>query len=88
MTALKCHRRSKTTARLTSGKISNGGLESLAVLDREHSFTPRCRADIRAELNRQVQKFLQQGGKIQDIASNIMADPPKKPQNKYGSRAI
>lgn len=88
MTILRSHSRAKTTARLKSGKVLKGGLESLAVLDREHSFTPKCRADIRAELERQVQEFLQQGGEIQDIAPNIMADPPKKPQSKYGSRPI
>ncbi|MBB6519971.1 hypothetical protein [Pseudoteredinibacter isoporae] len=88
MTVLKSHKKGKATASLKSGKILTGGLESLAKLDREHSFTPKCREGIREELERQVQEFLMQGGEIQGIAPDVMADPPRKPQSKYGSRPI
>ncbi|GAA6151622.1 hypothetical protein [Pseudoteredinibacter isoporae] len=87
MTVLKSHKKGEA-ARLKSGKILTGGLESLAMLDRDCSYTPKCRADVREELDRQVQEFLLQGGKIQDVAPNVMADPPKKPQSNYGSRPI
>ncbi len=42
----------------------------------------------RDELNRQIEEFLSSGGTISEIAPNIMADPPKKPENKYGSHPI
>ena len=33
-------------------------------------------------------KFLARGGKVQEVEANVVADPPKKPDNKYGSRPI
>ena len=42
----------------------------------------------REELNRQIDAFLSNGGSINHINSNVMADPPKKPENKYGSQPI
>ena len=35
-----------------------------------------------------MEEFLARGGKVQEIESNVVADPPKKPDNKYGSRPI
>ncbi|MCV6613576.1 MAG: hypothetical protein OIF35_01280 [Cellvibrionaceae bacterium] len=64
------------------------GLESLAKLDKENAFSPNCRAELRDELERQVEQFLQQGGEIKKIEPNVMADPPKKPTSNYGSRPI
>jgi len=87
MTILKQHKKDKAVKQLNVND-NPVGLDSLAKLDKEQSFTPGCRADLRSELDRQVQEFLSQGGEIQDIAPNVMADPPKKPQNNYGSRPI
>ncbi|MGB3596574.1 MAG: hypothetical protein WBA27_06165 [Pseudomonas neustonica] len=42
----------------------------------------------RDELARQMEEFLSRGGKVQEIDSNVVADPPKKPDSKYGSRPI
>ena len=42
----------------------------------------------REELDRQIEAFLSSGGKISHIDPNVMADPPKKPENKYGSHPI
>lgn len=42
----------------------------------------------RDELARAMEEFLARGGKVQKIDDNVMADPPKKPDNKYGSRPI
>lgn len=42
----------------------------------------------RDELNRQIEEFLSSGGRISQIEPNVMADPPKKPENKYGSHPI
>lgn len=86
MTILKKHNHQKN--KTINKDQASSGLDYLAKLDKEQSFTPDCRADLRSELDRQVQEYLSQGGEIQDIAPNVMADPPKKPQNNYGSRPI
>ena len=39
-------------------------------------------------LARQMEEFLSRGGKVQEIDSNVVSDPPKKPDSKYGSRPI
>ena len=39
-------------------------------------------------LARQMEEFLARGGKVQQVDNNTMADPPKKPEGKYGSRPI
>ena len=43
---------------------------------------------LRDELEQQVDEYLKKGGKIQEIEPNVMADPPQKPSNNYGSRPI
>jgi len=35
-----------------------------------------------------MEDFLARGGKVQEVEANVVADPPKKPDNKYGSRPI
>lgn len=42
----------------------------------------------RERLNREIEQFLSGGGEINRIDPNIMADPPKRPENKYGSHPI
>jgi len=42
----------------------------------------------REALDKAIAEFLARGGKVQEIGSNVLADPPKKPENKYGSRPI
>ena len=42
----------------------------------------------REMLAQQMEEFLARGGKVQQIDSNALADPPKKPEGKYGSRPI
>lgn len=42
----------------------------------------------RDALARAMEEFLARGGKVQEIESNVVADPPKKPDSKYGSRPI
>jgi hypothetical protein len=42
----------------------------------------------RDALARAMEEFLSRGGKIQEVEANVVADPPKKPDNKYGSRPI
>ncbi|MCC6074970.1 transcriptional regulator SutA [Pseudomonas sp. GCM10022188] len=42
----------------------------------------------RDALAKAMEEFLARGGKVQEIESNVVADPPKKPDSKYGSRPI
>ncbi|WP_213878210.1 transcriptional regulator SutA [Pseudomonas sp. dw_358] len=42
----------------------------------------------RDALARAMEEFLSRGGKVQEVEPNVVADPPKKPDNKYGSRPI
>ena len=42
----------------------------------------------RDALARAMEEFLNRGGKVQEIEPNVVADPPKKPDSKYGSRPI
>lgn len=53
------------------------GIQSLASRER-----------LRKQMEADVQRFLSQGGKVQEIADNVMGDPPRKPQSNYGSRPI
>ena len=39
-------------------------------------------------LARAMEEFLARGGKVQEVEPNVVADPPKKPDSKYGSRPI
>ncbi len=42
----------------------------------------------RDALARAMEEFLARGGQIQEVEANVVADPPKKPDGKYGSRPI
>ncbi len=42
----------------------------------------------RDELARAMEEYLARGGRVQEVEPNVVADPPKKPDSKYGSRPI
>lgn len=42
----------------------------------------------REALARAMEEFLSRGGRVQEVDDNVVADPPKKPDSKYGSRPI
>ncbi|MGE8499983.1 MAG: transcriptional regulator SutA [Pseudomonas sp.] len=42
----------------------------------------------RDALARAMEDFLARGGKVQEVEPNVVSDPPKKPDSKYGSRPI
>ena len=42
----------------------------------------------RDALAKAMEEFLSRGGKVQEVEANVVADPPKMPDNKYGSRPI
>ena len=50
--------------------------------------TLASREKLRNQVDDQVAAFLNQGGSINEIEPNVMADPPRKPTSNYGSRPI
>ena len=42
----------------------------------------------RDALAKAMEEFLARGGGVQESEPNVVADPPKKPDSKYGSRPI
>lgn len=50
--------------------------------------TVESRKKLRASLNAQIEEFLKNGGQIEEVQSNVTADPPKKPSGEYGNRPI
>ena len=46
------------------------------------------RKSVSRKLTSDVELFLQSGGRVQSIADNVRADPPKKPSMTYGSAPI
>ena len=58
----------------------------LAVCSSESPAT--IRNTVRQQLNSDVSEFLNRGGNVSQIADNVRADPPKKPNMTYGSTPI
>ena len=48
----------------------------------------KSRERVRSNLEGDIEAFLKSGGNIDSIEPNVMADPPRKPENSYGSRPI
>lgn len=44
-----------------------------------------AKEDVRKRLEEDIEAFLADGGAITSVAPNVLADPPSKPTNKYGS---
>lgn len=42
----------------------------------------------RLRLQEQIEAFLASGGEIDRIPSNVVSDPPKKPESNYGGQPI
>ena len=59
------------------GSTEEGVLSSIA-----------SRKKLRTKMDDEVARFLSSGGSINEIESNVMADPPRKPTSNYGSRPI
>ncbi len=48
----------------------------------------RSNERIREQMANDVAAFLAQGGKIKEVEQGFQADPPRKPESKYGSQPI
>ncbi|MFT5420011.1 MAG: hypothetical protein ACI9D5_000752 [Candidatus Endobugula sp.] len=42
----------------------------------------------RQRLDAEIEAFISGGGSISRIDKNVMTDPPRRPENKYGSHPI
>ena len=59
-----------------------------AAIDVEALPSVEAKQKERDALARAMEEFLSRGGKVQEVEVNVVADPPKKPDSKYGSRPI
>ncbi|MBP8185576.1 MAG: hypothetical protein KAX95_06790 [Pseudomonas sp.] len=59
-----------------------------AAVDVEALPSVEAKQKERDALARAMEEFLSRGGKVQEVDVNVVADPPKKPESKYGSRPI
>lgn len=74
---------------LDSDEVSYAASPKAAVaVEALEDFSIASRQKIRDELEDQVAAFLARGGKINTVADNVTADPPKKPSPDYGGRPI
>jgi hypothetical protein len=59
-----------------------------AAVDVEELPSIEAKQKERDALARAMEEFLSRGGKVQEVEPNVVSDPPKKPDSKYGSRPI
>ncbi len=50
--------------------------------------TVESRRRLRELMSAQIEEFLANGGTIEEVPSNVISDPPKKPESNYGNRPI
>lgn len=63
--------------------------DTAAVMDDDlGGYSPTARELLRQQLRNEVEAFLARGGTINEIPSNVVADPPRKPQTNYGGQPI
>ncbi|MCP8466900.1 hypothetical protein NK553_23375 [Pseudomonas sp. ZM23] len=67
---------------------SGGGKKAKAAVEEEELPSIEAKQKERDALAKAMEDFLSRGGKVQEIEPNVVADPPKKPDSKYGSRPI
>lgn len=69
-----------------TAKVGKG--KAKAAIDVEELPSIEAKQKERDALARAMEEFLSRGGKVQEVEPNVVADPPKKPDSKYGSRPI
>lgn len=70
-----------------SGEAAPSGKKAKVVVEEELPSLEAKQKE-RDALAKAMEDFLARGGKVQEIDPNVVADPPKKPDSKYGSRPI
>ena len=78
----------KTTARKDGDEAPAPGKKAKAAVVEEELPSVEAKQKERDALAKAMEEFLSRGGKVQEIEPNVVADPPKKPDSKYGSRPI
>lgn len=64
------------------------GKKAKAVSSEDEMPSIEAKQKEREALERAMAEFLARGGKVQEVEPNVVADPPRKPDSKYGSRPI
>ena len=67
---------------------AKGKAKAKAAVDVDELPSVEAKQKERDALARAMEEFLSRGGKVQEGGANVVADPPKKPDSKYGSRPI
>ena len=67
---------------------AKGKAKAKAAVDVDDLPSVEAKQKERDALARAMEEFLSRGGKVQEVDPNVVADPPKKPDSKYGSRPI
>ena len=67
---------------------ASSGKKAKVVVEEEELPSVEAKQKDRDALARAMEEFLARGGKVQEVEANVVADPPKKPDSKYGSRPI
>lgn len=62
--------------------------KAAATEDPLEGLSIEAKAREREMLARQMEEFMARGGKVQEVDANVVGDPPRKPDSKYGSRPI
>lgn len=57
-------------------------------LEEAEQLTVSAKEALRRQLEEEMERFLSQGGRVQEIPPDVTADPPKKPESSYGSKPI
>ncbi|MDP0589581.1 MAG: hypothetical protein QS748_10490 [Candidatus Endonucleobacter bathymodioli] len=50
--------------------------------------TVESRNKLRKSLSSQIEEFLSKGGEIEEVPTNVTAEPIQKPNGQYGNRPI
>ena len=67
---------------------AKGKAKAKAAVDVDELPSVEAKQKERDALARAMEEFLSRGGKVQEVEANVVADPPKKPDSKYGNRPI
>jgi hypothetical protein len=54
----------------------------------ELARTPEYKDTIRQQMADEISAYLQLGGAVTEVKQGHRADPPRKPENRYGSRPL
>ncbi len=60
----------------------------LSEAEEAEQLTVSAKENLRRQMEEQMRKFLESGGQIQEVAPDVTADPPRKPESAYGSKPI